>query len=259
MSELRGRACPAWTTAEDRALRELWQVGGYEAVRQYLPKRTYSAIVTRASTLRVKAPAHVRYKPRKYTTNEHIDRVIRDGYLAATGDKAEIRRLAERVGRPRWWVSRRALDLGLRQATKKEPPWTDAELELLESLAHHSVEVIRRKMAAKGFRRSATAIAVKVKREGIGLREARELAGIYSATSCARLLGVDAKTITRWIEVEGLPATKAGTARVDIQGGDEWRIKARALRTWIGDHAARIDLRKVHRDWFIDLMMGRAA
>ena len=52
-----------------------------------------------------------------------------------------------------------------RQATKKEPPWTDAELELLESLAHHSVEVIRRKMAAKGFRRSATAIAVKVKRE----------------------------------------------------------------------------------------------
>ena len=259
MTELRGRACPAWSPQEDQVLRTRWTVGGYEAVRDLLPRRTYSAIVTRASTLRVKAPAHVRRKPRKYPSTEHIDRMIRDGYLAATGDKAEIRRLAERVGRPRWWVSRRALDLGLRQPTKREPPWTDAELELLESLAHHSVEVIRRKMAARGFRRSATAIAVKVKREGIGLREARELVGIYSATGVARLLGVDAKTITRWIEVEGLPATKAGTARVDVQGGDEWRIKARSLRTWIGANAARIDLRKVHRDWFIDLMLGRAA
>lgn len=257
MTDARGGAFPAWSPQEDQVLRTHWTVGGYEAVRDLLPRRSYSAIVTRASTLRVKAPAHVRRKPRKYRTSEHIDRMIRDGYLAANGDRNEIRRLAERVGRPRWWVSRRALDLGLRQPTKKEPPWTDAELELLESLAHHAVDVIRRKMAAKGYRRSAVAIAVKVKREGIGLRESRELAGIYSATSLARLLGVDSKTITRWIEVEGLPATKAGTARSDIQGGDEWRIKAKTLRTWIGDHAARIDLRKVHRDWFIDLMMGR--
>src|SRR5512139_1510027 len=148
--QLRGRACPTWTTAEDRALRELWPVGGYEAVRTYLPKRTYSAIVTRASTLGVRAPAHVRHKPQKYTTNEHIDRAITAGYLAATGDKAEIRRLAERVGRPRWWVSRRALELGLRQPTKREPPWTDAELELLESLSLHRINTIRRKLKSHG-------------------------------------------------------------------------------------------------------------
>jgi hypothetical protein len=259
MTELRGRACPAWTAQEDQVLRTRWVVGGYAAVREYLPRRTYAAIVTRASTLRLRAPAHVRKRPQRYFTTEHIDRAIRDGYLAATGDKAEIRRLAERVGRPRWWVSRRALELGLRQPTKREPPWTDAELELLESLAHHSVEVIRRKMAVKGFRRSTTAIAVKVKREGISLRESREISGIYSATGLARLLGVDAKTVTRWIQVEGLPATKAGTDRTEAQGGDEYRIKARALRTWIGDNATRIDLRKVSRDWFIDLMMGRAA
>jgi hypothetical protein len=258
-AELRGRACHAWSPQEDQILRTRWTVGGYEAVRDFLPRRTYSAIVSRASTLRVKAPAHTRRKPPKYPSSEYIDRIIREGYLAATGDKAEIHRLAERVSRPRWWVSRRALDLGLRQPTKREPPWSDAELALLEELAHHSIEVIRRKMAAKGFRRSATAIAVKVKREGIGLREARELAGVYSATGVARLLGVDAKTVARWIKVEGLPAIKAGTTRMDIRGGDEYRIKAKALRGWIGDHAARIDLRKVHRDWFIDLMMGRAA
>jgi hypothetical protein len=259
MSELRGRACPAWTSQEDQVLRTRWVVGGYQAVREYLPKRTYSAIVTRASTLRLRAPAHVRKRPQRYFATEHIDRAIRDGYLAATGDKKEIARLAERVGRPRWWVSRRALELGLRQPTKREPPWSGDELELLESLAHHTVEVIRRKMAAKGYRRSATAIAIKVKREGISLRESREISGIYSATGLARLLGVDAKTITRWIQVEGLPATRAGTARTEVQGGDEHRIKAKDLRRWIGDHATRIDLRKVSRDWFIDLMMGRAA
>lgn len=259
MTELRGRACPAWTSQEDQVLRTRWVVGGYQAVREYLPKRTYSAIVTRASTLRLRAPAHVRKRPQRYFATEHIDRAIRDGYLASTGDKKEIARLAERVGRPRWWVSRRALELGLRQPTKKEPPWSEAELELLESLAHHTVEVIRRKMAAKGYRRSATAIAIKVKREGISLRESREISGIYSATGLARLLGVDAKTVTRWIQVEGLPATRAGTARTEVQGGDEHRIKAKDLRRWIGDHATRIDLRKVSRDWFIDLMMGRAA
>lgn len=113
MTDARGGAFPAWSPQEDQVLRTRWTIGGYEAVRDLLPRRSYSAIVTRASTLRVKAPAHVRRKPRKYPTSEHIDRLIRDGYLAATGDKAEIRRLADRVGRPRWWVSRRALDLGL--------------------------------------------------------------------------------------------------------------------------------------------------
>ena len=52
---LRGRACPAWSPQEDQVLRTRWTVGGYEAVRDLLPRRTYAAIVTRASTLRVKS------------------------------------------------------------------------------------------------------------------------------------------------------------------------------------------------------------
>jgi excisionase family DNA binding protein len=131
------------------------------------------------------------------------------------------------VGRPRWWVSRRALELGLRQPTKREPPWTDAELELLESLSHHRINTIRRKLKSHGYTRSDAAIAVKLKREGISLRMSRDLAGIYSATSAAKLLGVDAKTIQRWIQAEGLPASRAGTARTAVQGGDEWRRLAR--------------------------------
>jgi hypothetical protein len=83
MTELRGRACPAWTAQEDQVLRTRWVAGGYQAVREYLPRRTYSAIVTRASTLRLRAPAHVRKRPQRYFTTEHIDRVIRDGYLDA--------------------------------------------------------------------------------------------------------------------------------------------------------------------------------
>ncbi len=201
MTELRGRACPAWTAQEDQVLRTRWVAGGYQAVREYLPRRTYSAIVTRASTLRLRAPAHVRKRPQRYFTSEHIDRAIRDGYLASTGDKKEIARLAERVGR--------------------------AELELLESLSHHRINTIRRKLKSHGYTRSDAAIAVKLKREGISLRMSRDLAGIYSATSAAKLLGVDAKTIQRWIQAEGLPASRAGTARTAVQGGDEWRRLAR--------------------------------
>jgi hypothetical protein len=36
MTELRGRACPAWTSQEDQVLRTRWVAGGYQAVREYL-------------------------------------------------------------------------------------------------------------------------------------------------------------------------------------------------------------------------------
>jgi hypothetical protein len=189
---------------------------------------------------------------------DQIDRLIVEGYAKATS-RDDIRRLAERLNRPRWWIGKRAAVLGVRPVRRREAPWSAAELELLESLAHHSLPVICRKLRAAGYPRTETAVGQKLKRENVSRRLARADAGVYSASALATLFGVDTKTVTRWIRDEGLPATKAGTARTDAQGGDEWRVKAKALRTWVGDNAGRIDLRKVHNVWFIDLMMGRAA
>lgn len=81
----------------------------------------------------------------------------------------------------------------------------------------------------------------------------------FTAGQLAVLLGVDGKTVTRWIKVENLPGKKRGTARTEAQGGDMWWIARKNLKTWIGSHAQLIDLRKVDRFWFIDFAFGMAA
>ena len=107
-----------------------------------------------------------------------------------------------------------------------------------------------------GYVRSATAVHVKRKRLKLGVAEERRAAGLYSAHELAELLGVDPKTVTRWIAQEGLPARRRGTARTARQGADEWEIPITKLGPWIRDHAQLLDLRKVDRFWFIDLAFG---
>jgi hypothetical protein len=50
-----------------------------------------------------------------------------------------------------------------------------------------------------------------------------------------------------------------GTARVAEQGGDEYRIAARDVRRFVIANAAAIDLRKVEKFWFIELLAGGTA
>ena len=242
-----------WTTRELEILREHFPQGGVEVCRDRLPHRSFASIYHQARIVQ-RLPTKVRdFSGKRWPTSAAIDAAIRAIFTAAPR-KGAINEFAFAIMRPRWWVSKRAATLGLVMPRTKDPNWSEAEIELLNTFSHHGLSTIRRKLAARGFRRSTTAIAVKRKRLHLAIRDPQR----YTANQLAGLLGVDCKTITRWIEHDGLPAGRRGTARTPQQGGDMHWIERKALRGWIASHGQLIDLRKVDRFWFIELAFGKA-
>lgn len=244
-----------WTTGEDRVLRELYGTPGGPALVAQRTGRALQAVYARARVLGLRG---VRYIPqgarsRRYAAEPWMDEEIRRVYQERP-QRGAILALAARLMRPRHWVLNRARVLGLAVARVKEPEWTREEEDLLRRLAHHRPEVIAQKFRRSGYRRTATAIAVKRKRLALDIRDPDR----WTATQLAHLMGVDAKTVCRWIAREGLPAARRGTARTPAQGGDMWQIERTGLRRWIASHAQLVDLRKVDRFWFLDLAFGRA-
>ena len=248
-----------WTGREEKLLRLHFPQGGVPACLPVLPGRTASSIYQRAGQLGLRSPVTIRRGcvPRqRWSGNDQIDTVIRAAYQR-TPTKGDISRLARTVGRPRWWVSKRASALGLVTPRFKQPPWSEAEIEIVAEAAHRDPTTIRRTLARAGFTRTETAISVKLKREGVVVgRDADP--DHYTATGLAKLLGIDAKGVTAWIIKGWLKAERRGTARVEAQGGDEWWIRRRDVRRFVVDNAAAIDLRKVEKFWFIDLLGGPA-
>jgi hypothetical protein len=175
--------------------------------------------------------------------------------------KGALKELAEAIRRPRWYVSRRARELGLKSPRFKEKPWTAAEIEILHETAHINTANARQHFLRAGFNRSETAIQVKRKRECINTTLARQDAGLYTANQIAEMLGVDNKTVTRWISMSELRAKRRGTDRLETQGGDMWQVSEKDLREFIVSFPLRVELRKIpdsNRVWFIDLLAGRA-
>jgi hypothetical protein len=77
-----------------------------------------------------------------------------------------------------------------------------------------------------------------------------------SAHQTAECFGVDAKTVTRWISLGLLRADRRGTERVAEQGGDMWFIREKYLRRFVLENLNQVDLRKVDKYWFVDLITG---
>jgi hypothetical protein len=241
-----------WSTAEVKIVKELYGTQGPQACLALLPGRTLGGVYQQAAKLGLPAPVSTKER-QHWTTSDQIDTLIRGGYLTAIG-RNSIAKIALRVNRPKWWVSKRARALGILTPRFRDLPWSKPELALLEEVATLHPDVIARRMKAVGFQRTGTACLVKLKR----MKFDRVDHDQWSANALGALMGVHGKTITGWIEREGLPATRAGTARVPVQGGDEWRITRKALREWIRTHAQLVDLRKVDRFWFIELVLGPA-
>lgn len=242
----------AWTTREEAVLRARYADGGARACLAELPDRSLGSIYQHARKLGLRAPREAGARARqRYFFSEALDVQIRLVYQSRPS-RGDINALSRKLMRPRWWISKRAAALGLVVPRYKMSPWSPRELDLLRRKAHRHPEVIRRAFLAAGFRRTTTAIAVKIKRLGLETADPDH----YTAHALARLLGVDGKTVTRWIAAESLPAKRRGTARETTQGGDHWWIHRADLRRWILSHAQLVDLRKVERYWFIELLGG---
>ncbi len=245
-----------WTTREEKILAETYPTGGVTACLKALPGRSASAIYGHAHELGIKGPVASKpdFRRQRWTSSDAIDAVIRRAYQKNPA-KCDILRCAKALGRPRWWVSKRAAKLGLVTPRFKEPEWTQAEIDLALTHAHKDLETIRRKLKSAGYARTTTAIKVKLVREGAE----REDPDHFTANRLAPLMGVDCKTVTGWILKGLLRAKKRGTARTEAQGGGQWWIHRRDVRAFIIDNAAVVDIRKVDKFWFIDLLAGRAA
>jgi hypothetical protein len=199
---------------------------------------------------------------RIYHHTEQTDAMIRrayasENYAGKSRRHPEIKALSQTLGWPKHIVYRLALAIGCIQATKKEPPWSEAETELLERNAHKCAHVIAKIMRKAGYRRTPTAISIRLKRSGFSRRDELIAAGIYTARALGQCLGIDSHTITRWIDKGWLAAKRAGTSRTDAQGGDHWHIKEADVRDFIIDYTAHVDIRKVDKFWLVDLLSGQ--
>ena len=186
-----------------------------------------------------------------YTISDAAHDQIFRTYMSGTGS-GEIADLADRLKLPRWKVTRHAIRHGWVQKQRKEPNWTEREIEILERWAHITPERIQLRLKAAGFTRSACGIVLKRKR----LRLLGNLRG-QSARSLAECFGVDVHFVRRAIQEGRLKAKKRGTARTDKQGGDMWFIKDKDIREYILENVNEIDIRKVEKHWFVDIVAGR--
>lgn len=189
------------------------------------------------------------FKPVKWVITPEIRAMIEKVYKRDTGN-GQVAALAKRIGYPRWKISIYAISQGWIAKEQKEPDWTWKEISILESNAHLSMERIQLKLKKAGYARSVTGICLKRKR----LRLPSKLEG-QSANSLAYCLGVDSHFVTRAIETGKLKAQKRGTARTEKQGGDIYFIRDDAVREYIMNYLNEIDIRKVDKYWFVDLLL----
>ncbi len=181
---------------------------------------------------------------RKYVPTPAIDMEIRQAYQKQRqGDRQALRAVSRKIGWPRDVVSKRGAELGVTRA--KERPWTQQEEDLLEQFGHLTPNGIRRRFAAAGFCRSIGAIQIRLTR----MRIKQNLSG-YSANGLANGLGVDVHKILNWIRRGLLAAERRGTDRT----GDTWWISERAVKRFVLRAPEEIDLARVEKIWFLDLL-----
>ena len=168
------------------------------------------------------------------------------------GKNPSVRRLAERLGQPRWRVSRRATELGVVQQHRsptKASTWSEAELAILRECSGKHIETIHKVLAKSGYRRSPTAIKIKLNRT-LGA----QIPENYSACRLGALMGIDPKTICRWALSGTLKAGRRSTQRTQAQGGDPWEFCPDDVRTFIIEHVEYLDMRRVDKFWLVDLL-----
>ncbi|HMF79185.1 MAG TPA: hypothetical protein VK604_26230 [Bryobacteraceae bacterium] len=186
----------------------------------------------------------------RYNPTPALDEKIKDAYLRQRrGDRRALAAVTRDIGWSKSAVSRRGAALCLTRA--KEYHWSDAEEQILERFGHLTAAAIQRHLARAGFQRSCAAIQLKLTR----LRIKQNLDG-YSACALAAALGVDVHKVCLWIKRGLLQAQPRQTRRSKEQGGDTWWIAIPAVRRFILRFPEEIDLARVEKIWFLDVLTG---
>jgi hypothetical protein len=240
-----------WTTSEDRILRQLYPTQGAEAAAAALPGRTMRAIYVRARAQGMTAPRKSRAGlPRvRWEDTPEMDAALRANLLECI-TVLDARHLADNLGRPLYWMRRRARQLGLPMPMHQRREWERDELRLLQELAHLPAGEIKRELRKAGYIRSAGGIALRLRRTGID----RSDPDTHTTGDLAQLMGVASSTVMTWVQSHGLAAKPR---RTDAGGqGHRLQVRRHDLKKWLRKNPGRVDLRKVDAPWFLDLTLG---
>lgn len=241
-----------WTEAEFQVLRDNYgKPRGVDACRRLLPNRSLTVIYQKAQQLGLRADGK-RAERKRYTITPELEETIRERWPSLTARGATTAFAAE-LGLPKHIMLRAAERMGLTRQQRKEPPWTDAEKELLRKTPLHNLKRASDIFRAHGFNRTSTAINSMAKRQDVSRRYRETL----SATSFAKILGVDNKSVAIWCQQGTLKATRReDSERLPQQGGAPWSITREDARQFVLDQLAWVDIRKVDKVAFVELLAG---
>jgi hypothetical protein len=186
----------------------------------------------------------------KHVFTEEMDKEILYTYSINTDSKPRVMNLARKFKMPRWAVYQRALKIGAVQSSHQKKPWQEEEMKILERNAHYAPLTIKKKLEKAGYQRSMASIVLKRKR----MRLLSNLKGM-SACLCAEFMGVDHHWVLNYIR-QGL--LKAEVIRQDREGKINYYIREKNLRIFIINNPDLIDLRKVEKYYFIELVANGA-
>lgn len=233
-----------WKYEELQIVRQHYPTGGFAACLPHLPGRTEWGVKKAAQRLKIKAPFQ-KEKRQSWSTSEVIDAEIRRTYGdGPTRDK--ITALAKRVLRPRWWVTKRAAQLGV-IVRFGEKPWTRTEMQVLDVHVHKSLRAIQKELAKLGFHRTENSISHK--RIRLEFLPRNDLS-VYCSAQLGGLMGVAERIVVKWI--------KAGMLKAKKNDKGQWYIKNADIKEFILEFTGEFDIRRVDKFWFVDLL-GRPA
>lgn len=247
MQDWRAKRGSFWTVPELTAVRDNYPTGGINACEPLLPGRSRASIYQKANELGLRSSKQKVQVRRHYRNEPHIDEQIRFAHQSVP-TRGYMQTLADRVGRPRWWVSRRARELGLTTPRFAEPAWSDEELAIIERTSRLTPQGANMALKRAGFSRSLTAVVVKRKRLDITVPRRK---GVYTVNALATLLGYDAKAPVRWI--------RAGLLKASGEEGN-YSISEPDVRAFLIEYPMQVDLRKLpllNRPWLYEVLTAR--
>ena len=182
-----------------------------------------------------------------------IDETIRRAFARKYRDGGALRNAARTTDWPQSAVARRARELGLSHA-RSEVRWSDAEERLLEQLAFQAPETIQIHLQRRfGVHRTLTAIETKRQR----LRLLGNLDGM-NLRQLADALGVAKRTVDHWLAA-GLIRGILRFPELQPVNRHVWFFPNGEIRRFILAHLEAIDLGRVEKFWFVDLLTNGQA
>jgi hypothetical protein len=201
------------------------------------------AIAARSAGIKEAWQKHI-----KYVHTPETDALIRHAYhlYSDYNNGNALQSTATKLGWPKWVVIRRGRSLGLSRT--REGPWTSAEEELLEKWGFLSLGRIALKLRQAGFKRTETAIHLKMKR----LRIRAGLDG-YSMRKLAEAFGIDDHKVALWVKRNQLKPIRTG---ITVGQNEKLYFSHGEIRRFILHNPEEIDLAKCEKLWLLDIVSG---